>query len=470
MSSLGSNPAKAYLLSIARFHHEPALESIEPDRSAIERPRRERQMLAVPSVTHGTTSLTVPAEPSGMRPFEGITVLDLTQSIAGPFATQWLGALGATVLKVEPPGGDAFRDLLDGAMFASVNLGGKESVCLDFTTEEGLAATKDLAERADVVVESFRPGVLDRFGLDYESVSSSNEDVIYCSVSGFGDDGPRADWPAYDPVIQAMSGLMSTIGYQDRPPVRVGASVIDYCTGTTAAFGITAALLERGRTGEGEYIDVSLFEVAVSWMGYWIAHYTDTGEIPERSGQGFAGLAPNEVFHAGREGSSERGAESGGKPFYMAVVNDRLYARLCEAIDREDLATDDRYADNASRWANRETLREELGAEFARYDREELTTLLAEAGVPAGPLRTIDELVEDSQVGARDLLTDSYNLETDSPVRTARLPFRTNEGRPELGERPPTRGEHTRRVLAELGYDDERIDRMLAAGAASEGE
>ena len=420
-----------------------------------------------------------------MQPFEGVDVLDLTQSIAGPFSTQWLGAPGATVIKIEPPGGDAFRDLLDGAMFASVNLGGKESVCLDFTTEEGLAAARDLAERADVIVESFRPGVLDRFGLDYESIADTNEDVIYCSVSGFGADGPRADWPAYDPVVQAMSGLMSTIGYRDRPPVRVGASVIDYCTGTTAALAMTGALLERRRTGEGEHIDCSLFEVAVSWMGYWIAHYTGTGEVPERSGQGFAGLAPNEVFHAGGERSEESGSagsegeeiedgkrneETDGDPFYMAVVNDRLYAKLCDALDREDLATDERFADNASRWRNRDSLREELGAEFGASDREELTTLLAEAGVPAGPLRTIDELVEeDSQVSARELLTDSHNVETDTPVRTARLPFRTSAGRPTLGERPPTRGEHTRRVLRELGYEEERIDRMLAAGAAEEG-
>ena len=420
-----------------------------------------------------------------MQPFEGVDVLDLTQSIAGPFSTQWLGALGATVIKVEPPGGDAFRDLLDGAMFASVNLGGKESVCLDFTTEEGLEAARDLAERADVIVESFRPGVLDRFGLDYESVAAMNGNVIYCSVSGFGADGPRADWPAYDPVVQAMSGLISTIGYRDRSPVRVGASVIDYCTGTTAALAMTAALCERRRTGEGEHIDLSLFEVAVSWMGYWIAHYTGTGEVPERSGQGFAGLAPNEVFHAGNERRNESGsggdeAEEGekkqgsdgrdGEPLYMAVVNDRLYAKLCDALEREDLATDERFADNSSRWSNREALRDELGAEFGTYDREELTTLLAEAGVPAGPLRTIDELVEeDPQVGARELLTDSHNVETDTPVRTARLPFRTSAGRPSLGERPPTRGEHTRRVLEELGYDDDRIDRMLAAGAAREG-
>jgi crotonobetainyl-CoA:carnitine CoA-transferase CaiB-like acyl-CoA transferase len=165
----------------------------------------------------------------------------------------------------------------------------------------------------------------------------------------------------------------------------------------------------------------------------------------------------------GGDGSDEKR----GEPFYMAVVNDRLYAKLCDAPNREDLATDERFATNEIRWNNREALREELGAEFGIYDREELATVLAEAGVPAGPLRTVGELVEeDPQVGARELLTDSRNVETDTPVRTARLPFRTSDGRPLLGERPPTRGEHTRRVLRELGYDDERIDRMLAAGAA----
>jgi crotonobetainyl-CoA:carnitine CoA-transferase CaiB-like acyl-CoA transferase len=391
-----------------------------------------------------------------MQPFEEVDVLDLTQSIAGPLATQFLGTLGANVVKVEPPSGDAFRGLLDGAMFASVNLGGKRSVCLDFTTEEGREAATELAASADVIVESFRPGVVEKFGLDYESVAADNPGVVYCSLTGFGEDGPHTDWPAYDPVVQAMSGLMSTIGYQDRPPVRIGASVIDYGTGTTAAMLVAAALHERSRTGEGEFIDVNLFEVAVSWMGYWIAHYTGTGEVPSRSGQGFAGLAPNEVFEAAEE-----------KPFYLSVVNNRLYDRLCSALDREDLRDDERFVENADRWEHRDALREELQAEFETYDRDELMVLLAEAGVPTGPLQTVDELVEDDpHVAAREMLTDSYNLWEDTPVKTANPPFKTESGRLDLGNRPPERGEHTREVLAELGYTDKQIDRMLAAGAA----
>lgn len=391
-----------------------------------------------------------------MRPFAEIDVLDLTQSIAGPFSTQLLGALGANVVKVEPPQGDSFREMLDGAMFASVNLGGKQSVCLDLKTEEGRLVAHDLAERADVVVENFRQGVVDQFDLDYESIVAENEDVIYCSISGFGEDGPQSDWPAYDPVIQAMSGLMSTIGYQDRPPVRIGASIIDYATGTMASFLIASALQERDQTGDGEYIDVSLFEIAVSWMGYWIAHYTGTGETPERSGQGFAGLAPNEVFHAADE-----------KPFYLAVTNNRLYTKLCEALGRKDLLDNECYSDNTDRWANRRALKADLQEEFERYGRKELTRMLAEAGVPVGPLRSVDELVEDDpQVAARELLTDSYNLKTDTPVKTVELPFRTNEGRQTLNDCPPARGEHTRQILSELGYNDEQIERMLEAGAA----
>ncbi|MFC6765110.1 CaiB/BaiF CoA transferase family protein [Natrinema soli] len=394
-----------------------------------------------------------------MQPFEEIDVLDLTQSIAGPVSTQFLAMLGANVVKVEPPEGDTFRGLLGGAMFASVNLAGKRSVCLDMKTDEGQAAARELADQADVVVESFRPGVVEKFGLDYDSVSETNEDVVYLSLTGFGQEGPYTEWPAYDPIIQAMSGLMSTIGYEDRPPVRIGASVIDWGTGTTAAFLLASALLEREQTGAGEYIDVNLFEVATAWMGYWIAHYTGSGEIAERSGTGFAGLAPNEVFHAADD-----------DPFYLSVVNDHFFERLCETIDREDLITDDRFHTNEQRWENRADLREILNDEFSDCDRKDLCEQLASAGVPAGPLQHVDEVTEDPHLEARNMLTDSHNLYTDTPVKTANPPFSTTDGRPDLGERPPDQGEHTRAVLEELGYSDEQIERMIEAGAAGPSE
>lgn len=397
-------------------------------------------------------------EDGAMQPFSDVDVLDLTQSIAGPFATQLLGALGANVVKVEPPGGDDFRQLLDGSMFAAVNLGDKRSLCLDLKTEQGREHARQLAVEADVVVESFRPGVVERFDLDYESVTADNEDVVYCSISGFGDEGPYSDWPAYDPVLQSMSGLMSTTGYPDRPPVRIGASVIDCGTGMTAAFAIASALLERTRTGEGERIEVALFDVAVSWMGYWIADYSETGEIPGRSRPGgFAGMSPNGVFDAGD-----------GEQLYVSVTNDTQFRRLCRALDREDLAEDDRFAESDARWEHRDELRETLTAAFAAYERDPLVERLVEAGVPSGPLHEVDDILSNRHVAERELLTRSRNLRTDEPVETTGVPFVTEDGRPATGDRPPRLGEHTRAVLAETGASAERIERMIENGVARE--
>ncbi len=389
-----------------------------------------------------------------MQPFSDLDVLDLTQSVAGPTATQYLASLGANVVKIEPPGGDAFREVLEGAFFAAVNNGGKRSLALDLKSDRGQRIACDLAGRADVVVESFRPGVLEQYELDYDSVAAVNDDVVYCSITGFGQSGPRADWPAYDPIIQATSGLMSTIGYPDRPPVRIGASVIDSATGAIAAFAITAAILDREQTGTGEYIDANLFETAVSWMGYWIAHYTGTGDVPMRSGQGFAGLAPNEVFETGDE-----------NPFYLACANDMLYERLCRAINREELIDDERYSDPGSRWENRDSLREELQETFETYERDELVDILVDAGVPSGPLQMLDEVVEDDpQVKDREFLIDSYNDWQDVSVKTAKIPFSTSSGRPDIEENPPDLGEHSRSVLQEYGLSDSEIEELVAEG------
>jgi crotonobetainyl-CoA:carnitine CoA-transferase CaiB-like acyl-CoA transferase len=395
-----------------------------------------------------------------MQPFADVDVLDLTQSIAGPACTQRLAALGANVVKVEPPGGDAFRDLVGGSMFATFNLDGKRSLAVDLKTEEGQAVVQDLASEADVVVESFRPDVTENFGLDYESVRADNPEVVYTSVTGFGQDGPYADYPAYDPVIQAMSGLMSVIGYPDRPPVRIGASVIDCATGANAAFLTSAALHEARRTGEGAHVDISLFDVAAGWMGYWAAMYTETGDVATRHGTTFGGLSPNDVYHAADE-----------EPFYLCAINDKLFERTARAIGREDLLADERFETNAKRDDHDGALREELERTFREYDRAELVEVLTDAGVPAGPRRDVAELVdEDPHVRAREMLVDVHNLRSGADARAVRLPVRTTDWVPDFEGVTPELGEHTREVLRERGYSEAEIDDLLAEGAVRAGD
>jgi len=392
-----------------------------------------------------------------MKPLEGIEVLDLTQSVAGPFATQMLAGLGATVVKLEPPSGDSFREHVNGSMFTATNMGGKQSIGVNLRTEEGQEIARELAAEADVIIQALRVGALEKYDLDYEAVAESNESIVYCSISGFGQDGPYHNWPAYDPAIQAMSGVMSTTGYPDRPPVRVGTSIVDFGTGMTAALSIVSAVLQRELTGDGEFIDVSMLEVATTWMGYWIANYSGTGEVPTRSGQGFAGIAPNEVFPA-----------KGDEYFYLAVATERQYERLCKEIDREDLLEDERFEDFDARWDHREALKEELTETFTQYTCAEITEKLAMAGIPAGPLQDVEDIVEDDEhLRARGFLTETYNQKLDETVETAGVPFETSEGRQQYGGDPPKLGEHTRRILTSLGYDPERVDEFIAEGVVT---
>lgn len=388
-----------------------------------------------------------------MQPLEDITVLDLTQSIAGPVCTQMLGEMGAEVVKVEPPNGDAFRPLMQGSLFAAYN-NGKKSICVDMKTDEGREILTDLAAKADVLIESFRPGVLAEYDLDYEAVSEANREIVYCSLSGYGQTGPYHEYPGYDPCIQAMSGLMATTGYPDRPPVRIRSSLIDCGTGTNAAFAIMAAIRERDKTGEGDYIDVSLFDVGISWMSYWIANYDTTGEIPERNGEKGIGSAPNGLFEA-----------SDGY-VYLITMTQTMFERLCEAVGRPDLIDEEQYRTMDDRIEHRPELRDELDEAFASYTAQELETLLLEARVPTAAVRSIDEVVELPHLEARSMLTESYNTEVDEPVDVASLPFMfaSDDERPGFSGPPPKKGEHTGEVLERFAYSSDRIETLRSEG------
>lgn len=389
-----------------------------------------------------------------MTPLDDLTVLDMTQSIAGPTCTQLLGEMGATVIKIEPPVGDAFRNVMQGSMFVPFNHG-KKSVCVDLKQEDGQNILTELAQEADILVESFRPGTLEQYALEYETVAETNENIIYCSLSGFGHDGPYQNYPGYDPCIQAMSGLMATTGYPDRPPVRIRASLIDCGTGANAAFAIMAALRTRDQTGEGEHIDISLFDVAVSFMSYWIADYDLTGEVPERAGQQGIGSAPNGVFQT-EEGN-----------IYICTMTDAMYERLCSVIDRHDLVSDERFRTMDQRLSNRTPLREELHTEFERYGNLELEELLLNARVPAGAVRTVSEVVNDSHVTDRSMVIESFNPETETPVQVSALPFHfgLHGTGQQFSSDPPAKGEHTTDILQALSKSDETIERLYDTGA-----
>lgn len=299
-----------------------------------------------------------------------------------------------------------------------------------------------------MLVENFRPGVLERFDLDYESVSETNESVVYCSISGFGQSGPYRDYPAYDPIAQALGGIMDKTGYPDRPPVRIGASFIDCGTAVHAALFIASALLERERTGEGHYIDTSLFDTVVSWMAYSIAHYDRTGDRPRRNGTGVGVV--DQIYGTKDE-----------EFLYVKAITQAQYERLCEALDRPDILADERFAKLEELDAHADELEAELEAEFATFELDEIMSLLASVNVPAGAVQNVGTLVDaDPHVAAREMLEESFDPVRETTVTTATLPLRTEEGKPEFRNRPPDQGEHNREILSEIGYPDKRIEEL----------
>lgn len=334
------------------------------------------------------------------RPLAGVKVVELARILAGPWAGQTLADLGAEVVKVEAPEGDDTRRWgppfwdRDGqpvaAYFHAANRG-KTSVIADFRTAEGQDRTRALIADADVVIENFKVGGLAKYGLDYASLKGAHPGLVYCSITGFGQDGPYAHRAGYDYIIQGMSGLMSITGPADGQPHRAGVAVTDLFTGVYAATAILAALLERGRTGRGAHLDLSLLDCAVSVMANQAMNYFASGQAPTRTGNWHPNLAPYQVF-----------ATSDGH-IIIATGNDGQYRRLCAVLGRADLATDPRYADNAGRVTQREGLAAELEGATRTWAKAALLTALEGEGVPAGPINTLDEVFADPQVIARGM-------------------------------------------------------------------
>jgi len=367
--------------------------------------------------------------PPGRGALTGVRVVDLSRILAGPFTAQLLGDLGADVIKIERPGdGDDTRGwgppfLGDTATYFHTANRNKRSRVLDFAVADDRAALEALIAEADVLVENFRPGSLARFGLDAPSLAARHPRLVTCSITGFGSDGPYAERPAYDALVQAMGGLMSITGAADGPPAKVGVAITDLMTGLYAAVGILAALRERDQTGRGQHVAVALFDVQVASLANVAMAYLATGRVPGPLGDAHPTIVPYQSF------------ATADAPLYLAVGNDVQFARAC-AVLGEPLDRDPRFADNAGRVEHRDEVVGRLAARFATAPRATWLAGLTAAGVPCGPINDLADLAADPQVVARRLFTTMSDGTTPclaSPLALSRTPITTYRTPPALG-------------------------------------
>jgi crotonobetainyl-CoA:carnitine CoA-transferase CaiB-like acyl-CoA transferase len=372
-----------------------------------------------------------------MAPLDGILVLDLTRVLSGPYCTMLLADMGARVVKIEQPGkGDDTRawgpPFVEGesAYFLSINRN-KESVTLDFKHRDGRAVLDRLIERADVLVENFRPGTLQKIGLDYASVAVRHPRLVYCSVSGFGQTGPRAKEPGYDAVMQGEGGLMSITGSADGPPYRLGVAIADIVSGMFAAYGVAMALLSRARTGKGQQVDVAMLDAVTALLTYQAGNFFASGKVPTRLGNRHPSIVPYETF----------AASDGG--FVLAVGNDDQWRRFCAAAGLPD---DPRFATNRQRVTGYDELRPLVADRLRTKPRQHWIDALNAAGVPCGSVRDLQELFADPQLAAREMIARVEHA-TIGELRTLGVNVKLSDSPGAVRTAPPTLGQHTDAVL-----------------------
>ncbi len=389
-----------------------------------------------------------------MKALQDVRVLDLTRALAGPFCTLMLGDYGADVVKIELPGtGDDTRSWgppfigEESAYFLSINRN-KRSLTLNFKEPEAIKIFLKLAEKADVVVENFTPGVMGRFGLDYPAVKSANPKIVYCSISGFGQDGPYQNRPAYDQIMQGVSGLMSITGETDGEPQKVGIAVSDIGAGMWAAFAVMTALHHRERSGEGQHIDISMLDAQVAWLTYQAAYYFANNEPPQRLGAAHPTLVPYQAFMS-----------QDGKYVNVAVGSERIWDRFCQGIDWPDLKANPEFALNGDRVRNRATLVPLLQEYFLTKPASHWVEVLQAVNVPAGPINDLADVFSDPQVLHRQMLLEMPHPTLNSIKQTG-LPLKFSATPGGLDRHPPLLGEHNQEILKDLGYSAADVERL----------
>ena len=375
-------------------------------------------------------------------PLDGMKVLDLTRVLAGPYATMLLGDLGAEVIKIEQPGtGDESRNFGPfkngfSLYFMSVNRG-KQSVTLNLKTERGQAIFKQLLKQTDILVENFRPGTMQKLGLDYDTLKGEQPSLIYAACSGFGQTGPYAQQGAYDMIIQGMGGIISITGEPDGPPVRVGTSISDITAALFTTIGVLSALHHRNRTGSGQFVDVAMLDSLVAVLENAVVRYFATGEAPKPLGARHPAITPFEAF-----------ASADGHVI-IALGNDTLWAKFCEHVDRHELISDERFRTNADRTENHSELFPILSEIMSQRPTDDWIDALGAIGVPCGPINAMDKVVSHPQVQAREMITRIAHDIT-GEVEVPGVPIKLSETPGNVEVPAPSLGEHTTKVLTDL--------------------
>jgi crotonobetainyl-CoA:carnitine CoA-transferase CaiB-like acyl-CoA transferase len=386
---------------------------------------------------------------------DGVRVIDLSRVLAGPFCGMLLADMGADVIKVEDTGsGDESRTWpphKDGesAAYLVINRN-KRDLTLDLKSPEGAAVLKKLVTRADVLIENFRTGTMEGFGLGYDVLAELNPGLIYCSISAFGRTGPRRDSAGYEALMQAFSGIMSITGEPGGPPLRAGVSFLDLTTGIFSAYGIANALLHRAKTGLGQRVDASLLETAVTLLNYHAEGFLLTGAVPKPLGSSHPSLSPYRTFRC-----------RDGQWVFIAGANDRFWQRLVEALDLHALRDDERFAKNLGRVRYRVELEAAVADAIATHDREPLLKLLDDAGVPATPVNTVDQVMNDAQTAAREMIERVRHPKL-GEIPVIGTPVKYSRMRPGVRTPAPLQSEHTDEVLAEWGYSADEIGALRA--------